>query len=51
MGDKKKIIIVIIIQYIFTKQLMHNAIAHHPMNAAQSVPEQQLLPSAKSLQF
>ena len=35
--------------YIYAKQAMHNAVAHHPTNATQPVPEQQSLPLANSL--
>ena len=38
------IIIIIIKGLEYTKQVMHNAIAHHLLTNAQLVPEQQSLP-------
>ena len=38
-------IIIIIKGLEYTKQVMHNAIAHHPLTDAQSVPEHQSLPA------
>jgi len=43
----EEIIITVII--IYTKQVMHNAIAHHPMNNTQPIPEQQSLPPVYTL--
>ena len=34
-----------------TKQVRHNAIAHHPLTDAQPVPEQRSLPPANSPSF
>ena len=46
------IIIITIKELEYTKQVMHNAIAHHLMlTDAQLVPEQQSPPQANSPQF
>ena len=44
-------IIITIRELEYTKQVMHNAVAHHLPTHAQLVPEQQTTPQASSPQF